>query len=78
MVPSLLNSTESFSESVEKLGTTNYFIPVWNSVKLLQDVIRVEYNISDALITFAVNIAAAAVGVLVVGRLFNKEKIVNG
>lgn len=78
MVPSLLNSTESFSESVEKLGTTNYFIPVWNSVKLLQDVIRVEYNISDALITFAVNIAAAAVGVLIVGRLFNKEKIVNG
>ncbi|MCR4639525.1 ABC transporter permease [Ruminococcus sp.] len=78
MIPSMLNATESFSESVEKLGTTNYLIPVWNSVKLLQDVIRVEYNLSDALITFGINIAAAALGIFIVGRLFNKEKIVNG
>ncbi|MBQ6212679.1 MAG: ABC transporter permease [Ruminococcus sp.] len=78
MVPALLSSTESFSESIDKLGTTNYIIPVWNSVKVLQDVIRLEYTVQNVCIMAAVNIVAAAVGVLIVGRLFNREKIVNG
>ncbi|WP_294753688.1 ABC transporter permease [uncultured Ruminococcus sp.] len=78
MIPSMLSSTEGFSESVERLGSTNYIIPVWNSVKMLQDVVRMECTWSNALITFAVNIIAAAVGVFIVGKMFSSEKIVNG
>lgn len=78
MIPSMLATTESFSESIEKLGETNYFIPVWNSVKMLQDVVRLEYTVSNACIMIAVNVVAAVVGIFIVGRLFNREKIVNG
>jgi ABC-type Na+ efflux pump permease subunit len=78
LIPTLFNMTDSFSERIEKLGSTNYLIPVWNSVKMLQDVIRLEYTVQNACTMIAVNIAAAAVGIFIVGRLFNREKIVNG
>lgn len=78
MIPSLLSSSENFADSVDSLGTTNYLIPIWNSIKMLKDIIRVEYSFTNALITFGVNIVAALVGVLIVGKMFNNEKIVNG
>jgi len=78
MIPSIMCSSESFSSSVEKLGTTNYLIPVWNSVKLLQDGIKVSYSWANAGITFGINIAAALLGIVIIGKLFRREKIVNG
>ncbi len=78
MIPSLMSSTEGFSESIEKLGTTNYLIPVWNSVKMIQDVIKIDYTTSNVCTMIAVNIAAAVLGVFIVGTLFKREKIVNG
>ncbi|MBR5682106.1 MAG: ABC transporter permease [Ruminococcus sp.] len=78
MIPSVLCSSESFSSSVEKLGTTNYLIPVWNSVKLLQDGIKVSYSWANAGITFGLNIAVALLGIVFIGKLFRREKIVNG
>ncbi|WP_028518489.1 ABC transporter permease [Ruminococcus flavefaciens] len=78
MIPSMLATTENFSESIEKLGETNYVIPVWNSVKMLQDVIRLEYTVQNACTMIAVNIAAAVIGIFIVSKLFNREKIVNG
>ncbi len=77
MIPSLMCSTESFSKSVEKLGTTNYVIPVWNSVKLLQDGIKLDYSWANAGIAFGVNIVVALFGIFFIGKLFNREKIVN-
>ena len=78
MIPSMLSSTDSFSEKIDSLGETNYVIPVWNSIKMLQDVIRLEYTVQNACTMIAVNVAAAVIGVFIVGRLFNREKIVNG
>lgn len=78
MIPSLLCSTESFAANVEKLGTTNYLIPVWNSVKLLQDGIKLNYSWTNAGITFGVNVVVALLGIVFIGKLFNREKIVNG
>ena len=78
MIPSLLCSTESFAASVEKLGTTNYVIPVWNSVKLLQDGIKLDYSWTNAGITFGVNVVVALLGIVFMGKLFRREKIVNG
>lgn len=56
---------------------SNYFIPVWSSVKMLQDVISMECTLQHIIITFTVNIIAAIICVLVIGRLFNTEKIIN-
>ena len=77
MVPAMLSSTENFSKCIEKLGMANYFIPVWSSVKMLQDVISMECTLQHIIITFTVNIIAAIICVLVIGRLFNTEKIIN-
>ena len=78
MIPSLLSSSENFSQKIDSLGTTNYLIPVWNSIKTLQDVVKVQYTGVSVLITVFVNIIVAVLGVLLVGRLFNREKIING
>jgi ABC-type Na+ efflux pump permease subunit len=78
MIPSLMCSTESFAAHVENLGTTNYVIPVWNSVKLLQDGIKLNYSWTNAGITFGVNVVVALLGIVCIGKLFNREKIVNG
>ena len=78
MIPSLLSTSESFTSSVERLGTTNYVIPVWNSVKLLQDGIKLDYSWTNAGITFGVNVAVALFGIFFIGKLFKREKIVNG
>ncbi|MCR4796507.1 MAG: hypothetical protein K5898_15305, partial [Ruminococcus sp.] len=78
MIPSLLCSTEGFAAKVEDLGTTNYVIPVWNSVKLLQDGIKLDYSWTNAGITFGVNVVVALVGIVFIGKLFRREKIVNG
>ena len=78
MIPSLMCSTESFAAHVENLGTTNYVIPVWNSVKLLQDGIKLDYSWTNAGITFGVNVAVALFGIFFIGKLFKREKIVNG
>lgn len=78
MIPSLLCSSDSFASNVEKLGAKNYIIPVWNSVKLLQDGIKLNYSWANAGITFGINIAAALLGIVIIGKLFRREKIVNG
>ena len=53
-------------------------IPVWNSVKLLQDGIKLDYSWANAGITFGVNVVVALVGIVFIGKLFRREKIVNG
>ena len=78
MIPSMLGSTDSLASSIEKLGTVNYLIPVWNSMTLLKDIMEVNASAVNVLLTCIVNIAAAALGLFVVGRLFENEKIVNG
>lgn len=78
MIPSMLGSTESFSASIDSLGTVNYVIPVWNSVQLLKDIIELDHTAVNVIITCAVNIVAAAVGIFAVGKLFENEQIVNG
>lgn len=77
MIPSLLSSTEGFGKLVARFGSRNYYIPVWNSVKLMQDIISVDYSAFNLIPVCIVNIATALIGVYVVGRLFENEKVVN-
>lgn len=78
MVPSLLGSMESFSNTIDSFGTKNYLIPVWNSELMLKKVMELDYSASNVLITCVVNLAVAAVCIGIVGKLFDNEKIVNG
>ncbi len=78
MIPMLLSTSENFNKKIEGFGTKNYMIPVWNSIKTLQDVIKTEYTAASVTLTVVVNLAAAVLGIFIVGRLFNREKIVNG
>jgi len=77
MIPSLLSSTEGFGKLVDRFGAKNYYIPVWNSVKLMQDIISVDYSSLNLIPVCIVNIITAVIGVYVVGLLFENEKVVN-
>ena len=74
----MLASMDGFRPIVEKLGMLNYVIPVWNSISCIQDIIRLEYLSSDILISCGLNLVFSVAMVLVMGRLFESEKIVNG
>lgn len=78
MVPSVLGSTESFSASIAALGATNYMMPVWNSTQLLKDIIERNFTAQNVIITCVVNIVTVSIGIFIVGKLFENEKIVNG
>lgn len=78
VIPTFLSTSESFSKKISDLGQKNYFIPVWNSIKMMKDIIVLDYSFSNVLIICAVNIVFAVLGIFAVGRLFNNEKIVNG
>ncbi|MCR5616848.1 MAG: ABC transporter permease [Clostridiales bacterium] len=77
MIPSLLSSTEGFGRLVDSFGAKNYYIPVWNSVKLMQDIISVDYSSLNLIPVCIVNIITAVIGVWLVGLLFENEKVVN-
>lgn len=78
VIPAFLSTSEGFSKKISEFGTKNYFIPVWSSVKMMKDIIELNYSVTNILIVCAVNIIAAVIGVFIVGRLFENEKIVNG
>lgn len=76
LVPSILSSTEGFSGIVDKAGIINQLIPVWNSSKLMRNIIEQDYSAGAFFISIAVNAAAAVIGILIVGRMFESEKII--
>lgn len=78
IIPTFLSTSEGFAKKISQLGSKNYFIPVWNSIKMMKDIIEMDYSAGNILIVCAVNIIAAVIVVFAVGRLFENEKIVNG
>ncbi len=52
-----------------------YLIPIFNSVQSMIGIFSFEMNILNILITVGANIAVTAVGVFVLTRMFNSEKI---
>ena len=77
MIPSLLSSTEGFGSLVNKFGSWNYFVPVWNSVKFMQDIMSSDYSVKYVVPICFINILVATLSVLAVGKLFEDERIVN-
>ena len=78
MVASMLTVTESFGEAVDGLGLINACIPAWNTLVVMQDIIAFDYSSAFSLTTCLINLLFAVIAIFVTGRLFEKERIVNG
>ena len=78
MVASMLTIVESFGEIVDDLGMINACIPAWNTMVVMQDVVACDYSPEFVAVTCIVNIIFSSIAIFVVGRLFEKENIVNG
>ena len=78
MVCSFLSTMDSFSAAIESMGIFNDLIPAWNAIQNLKDIICLDYSISNVLISCGVNIGLSLIAVIVVGKCFESEKIVNG
>ena len=78
MVCSFLTTMDSFSAAIERLGMGNNFIPAWNAIQNLKDIICLDYSGTDVLISCGFNIVVSAIAVFIVGKCFESEKIVNG
>lgn len=78
MVAGMLKMSEDIAEKVDALGMTNAYIPAWNTMVVMQDIIELDYSPAFAIISSLVNIVFAAICIFVMGKLFENEKIVNG
>ncbi len=56
-------------------GLAGYFIPLFNAVLCLTSVITMSFNIAGFFITLGIDIALFALGVFVLAKMFNSEKI---
>ena len=78
MVVGMLATTEGFKPVIENLGLVNNFIPAWNSINLMQNIITLDYSISSVGISCLVNLVFSLLLIIGVGRCFESEKILNG
>lgn len=78
LVVGMLGTTEGFKPMIESLGMINNFIPAWNAILLMQDIIILDYSANLILITCVVNLLFSVIAIWVIGRCFESEKIVNG
>ena len=77
MIGGMLTMNDGFSEIIENLDTVNYFIPAWNSMLLMQDIIQLKYDSMSVIITCCTNIVITFLFIFIIGRLFEHEKIIN-
>ncbi len=56
-------------------GLIGYCIPIFNTVLCLTSVVSMSFNIAGFFITLGVNVAVFALGVFLLSKMFNSEKI---
>lgn len=78
MIVGMLTMNDNFSALVEDLGMWNYFIPAWNSMLLMQDIIQMHYSFNHFIITCCTNVFITVLLIFAIGRLFENERIING
>jgi len=64
--------------SMAGLSTTNvasYLIPIFNSTQVISAILSLEVNVVNLLVTTAVNLGIVAVGVVLLTKMFNSEKV---
>lgn len=78
LIGGMLSTTEAFKPMIDELGMINNIIPAWNSMIQMQHIIKCEYTATPILISCAINLIFSAIAVVVIGKFFESEKILNG
>ena len=78
MVAGMLTMNENFNRNVENLGMLNHCIPVWNTMMILKEIIRLDYSSVSIAVTCITNIVFTVAAIFAVGKCFENERILNG
>lgn len=77
-VGGVLSSNEGFKSTIENMGIVNNLIPAWNTMLIMQKIIRMEYSMNTTLISCGVNLLFSVAAIYLMGKFFESERIVNG
>lgn len=78
LIGGMLSTTEAFKPMIDDLGMINNVIPAWNSMIQMQYIIKCEYTMAPILISCVINLVFSAIAVVLIGKFFESEKILNG
>lgn len=77
MLGGMLGTMEGFKPMIESLGVVNDLIPAWNTIFLMQDIIKLDYSMSTVFLTCGINILFSTGAIFFIGKCFESEKIIN-
>ena len=77
MLAGMLTMQDSVNKAVEKLGLVNAAIPGWNGINAMKKIVELDCPSEFVLVTCLVNVAFAVICALIIGKMFENEKIVN-
>ena len=60
---------------ISSKSVASHLIPIYNSTQVMSAILSLEVNIVNLIVTILVNLAAVAVGVFALTKMFNSEKV---
>ncbi len=78
MLAGMFTLNDDFMALVEDFGFANYFIPAWNSMLMMKDIIKMDYSVLSVVVTCSMNLVLTFIAIFIVGKLFDHENIING
>lgn len=60
---------------ISSKSVASHLIPIYNSTQVISAILSLEVNIVNLIVTILVNLAAVAVGVFALTKMFNSEKV---
>lgn len=73
MIAGMLTMSDNIRDAVEGIGTVNYLIPAWNTMRVMQEIIAAKYDAVNVAITCGVNLVVTVLMIAVISRLFDRE-----
>ncbi|MDY0277022.1 MAG: ABC transporter permease [Acholeplasma sp.] len=74
MIVNMLIGITSLTGNVNT-NTAAYFIPIYNSVQSISSILSLDFNALNFIITILVNFTIVSIGVFVLSKMFDNEKI---
>ena len=75
MLISMLIGITSMIDSLCKTEPVWYLIPLYNSVQSMNGVFSLNMNVTNIIVTVIANFCYAGIGVFVLTKMFNSEKV---
>lgn len=75
MIVSMLIGVTSMIDSLCKTEPVWFLIPLYNSVQCMNGIFSLNVNLTNVLVTVGANFCYAAIGVFVLTKMFNSEKV---